>query len=707
MTASPSSTPQTDSGVRRGGAPGVLIVGMPKTGTSALYASIKQVGGFLPIYEIASAAQVAYLAARADVPRLAKVLVPRLGELGPDLSTFDRKVVIVRDPRDVVISWLLYRPFLQGNHTNAAFIDELVDQLRRKEADPASVSLADLHAVYERHRLPVTRRADYADWFRQQRDFLDAHPDALLLRYEDYLAGQVDALVDHLGFDISNRAELGEYNGFNTRAKAAGGWRHWFTDTDVADHRALFDPYLELHGYDRDWTLAPEPVVEPRVSSEHVRKHVQRLLDNPPSTGNLLSAERYTPERIEWLQAAADDGRETSMLELALAHRDGLGVPQDRGRMAELLQDLTARGNPFGLVQLGFAYRYGVGVPLDAELASKHFAAAAAQRGNARTKALMQKLTPEWEDVAGVARTSARRPARSDDHAAAATVPAPPPVDPEKVVRRILKRQPPKPQQEARRLAGNALTSAKRYVVFIGYPRSGHTLVGQLLNAHRDALISHELDAGSLVMNHAYGRERLFAAIAQQDADFGAIGRMWTGYDYTVPGSAQGQTQHPLVIGDKKGSATTALLNRHPEALARLAEVVALPVTVIHVSRHPLDNIATMITRAEDETHDRIVERYLKLAAAVQASKERYAERLTWVDVATEDVIADAAGELSRLAGALDLDPEPGWLAACSAVVAPRPSRTRDKIEWRPRTVERVAQAVAELPLLQHYDISV
>ena len=31
--------------------------------------------------------------------------------------------------------------------------------------------------------------------------------------------------------------------------------------------------------------------------------------------------------------------------------------------------------------------------------------------------------------------------------------------------------------------------------MFIGYPRSGHTLVATFLDAHQDAIIGHELDA--------------------------------------------------------------------------------------------------------------------------------------------------------------------------------------------------------------------
>jgi hypothetical protein len=37
------------------------------------------------------------------------------------------------------------------------------------------------------------------------------------------------------------------------------------------------------------------------------------------------------------------------------------------------------------------------------------------------------------------------------------------------------------------------------YVTSVGYPRSGHSLVGSLINAHPEALIAHELDAIALI----------------------------------------------------------------------------------------------------------------------------------------------------------------------------------------------------------------
>lgn len=378
----------------------VLVVGMPKTGTSAVYASLKQAGDFLSIYEVGNVGQVRYLARHADRNRLAKVLVPRLVDIEPELGVFRQRIVTVRDPRDVVVSWLLYRPFLHDNHLNEPFVRDLIEALERKEASPRDVSLQELHSVFERHQVPITRMSDYKSWLALEERFTIQNPGAPIVRYEDYLRGDLEVVEEQLGLKLSSRARLGSYNDFNERAKSSEGWRHWFTESDVERYRPLFAPYLERHGYGDDWVLADDPTIDPDVSSRHVRKNVDRLVDQPPSTGSLLAAEKYTPDRIDLLRAACEDGREPSIVELALAHRDGLGVDRDPARAVELLQDVAARGNPLAMVHLGLAHRKGIGVARDEEQASRLFKSAAEVRGNLRVKAMMRKLDAGWSAVA-------------------------------------------------------------------------------------------------------------------------------------------------------------------------------------------------------------------------------------------------------------------------------------------------------------------
>jgi hypothetical protein len=68
--------------------------------------------------------------------------------LGPDFSEasiaqFDKIVWIVRDPRDRLVSYILYRHYDHRYHDDQ-FVHEQLELLRRKELDPGAVSMVEL-----------------------------------------------------------------------------------------------------------------------------------------------------------------------------------------------------------------------------------------------------------------------------------------------------------------------------------------------------------------------------------------------------------------------------------------------------------------------------------------------------------------------------------------------------------------------------------
>src|SRR5437016_14440476 len=91
-----------------------------------------------------------------------------------------------------------------------------------------------------------------------------------------------------------------------------------------------------------------------------------------------------------------------------------------------------------------------------------------------------------------------------------------------------------------RRRCARDLATVERFCLFVGYPRSGHSLVGALLNAHRHAVVAHELDVMRYVTG-GYSREEIYRLLLWKDGRFQSKGRSHNGYDYTVPGQWQGR----------------------------------------------------------------------------------------------------------------------------------------------------------------------
>jgi hypothetical protein len=237
------------------------------------------------------------------------------------------------------------------------------------------------------------------------------------------------------------------------------------------------------------------------------------------------------------------------------------------------------------------------------------------------------------------------------------------------------------------------------FVLFVGCPRSGHSLLGSLLDAHADAVIAHELDALRYVAA-GWTRGELYARILLHDREFTAAGREWFGYDYTVPGQWQGRFRQLRVIGDKRGGVTTQRLAKDPSLLDRLEAVVRVPLRILHVTRNPFDNIVTMARRS-GESLDQASRRYLELCDAVASIHSRRSGAI--IDVRHEDLVADVPGRLGAICRWIGLEPDADYLAACSAVTFDRPRHTRGEMPWSAGLRERIRTAVGQYEFLRGY----
>jgi hypothetical protein len=263
----------------------------------------------------------------------------------------------------------------------------------------------------------------------------------------------------------------------------------------------------------------------------------------------------------------------------------------------------------------------------------------------------------------------------------------------------------PGSQEQAKRFLAE-YGEPRSFLMFIAWPRSGHSLVGALLDAHPDMAIAHELHVFDW-FGEEFTREQLMYFCWQNARHYGMAGRVWGDFDYTVPGQWQGRVRSLRVLGDKKGGDTSAVLARIPENLANTQKRLRLDMKIIHAVRHPLDNIATMALRLREEGADRpmvlALDRYRRYAQANQ----RVCETLgpSAITVWHEDLVADPRAELRRLAAFLDVEPDPTWIEACAATVRPSPNRSRDRIRWTESRLDVVRAMAREFDFLRRYEL--
>jgi hypothetical protein len=268
-------------------------------------------------------------------------------------------------------------------------------------------------------------------------------------------------------------------------------------------------------------------------------------------------------------------------------------------------------------------------------------------------------------------------------------------------------------------------------VQFLGFPRSGHSVVGALLDAHPEAIIAHELDLMGLLAKGVSVRSAL--ALAHDNARrFAAQGRFWNGYSYEVEGGHGGYAETLRVIGDKKGDRALTALLENPELASRLQGETGLILTWIVVVRNPFDNIATMELR-RGRTYDRLRVAHGNSARFEQELRKRqgddvpeqvseaiidtYVTQLHGLETAIaaleaadnrviiihhDSLSAAPEAELARLVDALGVSPDKRWLEGAVRLVKPA-SRSRDKVRWDARQVKQVEAMINDSDLLARY----
>jgi hypothetical protein len=189
---------------------------------------------------------------------------------------FDKIVLLVRDPRDLLISKALYRVYgANPLHADSAKLDQYLELLRAKERDPRTVPFTRIPALFQSliGRAPnpdggIARLLDYAVGFH------DAFPGCIVLKYEVMVAGQFDSLAQYLSLPAeAMKPNVPDALRRVVRSSRAGNWRDWFCPEDVGHYRPLLSAYMDRYGYSDDWALNSEP----RIRREECSEYVMRL----------------------------------------------------------------------------------------------------------------------------------------------------------------------------------------------------------------------------------------------------------------------------------------------------------------------------------------------------------------------------------------------------------------------------------------------
>jgi hypothetical protein len=243
------------------------------------------------------------------------------------------------------------------------------------------------------------------------------------------------------------------------------------------------------------------------------------------------------------------------------------------------------------------------------------------------------------------------------------------------------------------------------YCEFVGYPRSGHSLVGALLNAHPDMVFAHEL-AALRYARLGFGRDQIYWLILRNARRAARGGRALGGYVYDVPGQWQGRVRTLRVIGDKEGYGATVRIAASPAYLRRLRRVVDARIRFIHVVRNPYDIVTTRARRVRRYAEDpeSCIRDLFSLCGTVASFKESLSPGEIF-EIRHESLLREPRRGLSELCAFLGVDPAEDWIRDCVGILYEKPNKSRfaGPVTWTPDLVELVRGQMSRFPFLRGY----
>ena len=257
----------------------------------------------------------------------------------------------------------------------------------------------------------------------------------------------------------------------------------------------------------------------------------------------------------------------------------------------------------------------------------------------------------------------------------------------------------------------SSFRNIREFCLFIGYGRSGHTLVASMLNAHPEIVLGIEWGVFTY-LKLGYRKNQIFYSIIENSKRFSnELDNSWTGYSYAIKNSWQGKFSTLKVIGDKHGGMNAERLIKDPAMLALTESRIAIKPKIIHAVRNPFDVITT-ITKRRYEKRDpsynpknldllSFIELFFKHADIIKQLKaDAYYDI---VDIYHEKLIADPKPEIEKLIHFFGLNAAEPYYESCAAILYKTPNKSRKSIEWPANLIAYVENKIREYDFLQHY----
>ena len=288
-------------------------------------------------------------------------------------------------------------------------------------------------------------------------------------------------------------------------------------------------------------------------------------------------------------------------------------------------------------------------------------------------------------------------------------------------------------------LSRDVIDGIKKFVFFVGYSRSGHSIVGTLMDAHPHVIIPHEYSLFQRFDNlnrapKSSWRDNLYNILYRKsiwNVDH-FLANTRKGYALGVDGLWQGKYDRYIeVIGDKSGGMTTIGYMENKQKFLRnyqkLKEEVKVPLRIIHVLRNPYDMFATHMVMGKigevefarlkaqspvskvqipDDKFEKITrDRFKQFSTAVELIRDVFGEDNV-LTLHNSDMVREPRKTLEKLFAFLGVSATEQYFSICADKIYSSPSRSRDLMAWSPEQRESVQKRMEKYEMLNRYNFT-
>ena len=287
-------------------------------------------------------------------------------------------------------------------------------------------------------------------------------------------------------------------------------------------------------------------------------------------------------------------------------------------------------------------------------------------------------------------------------------------------------------------LSAKDVNDVETFLFFIGYPRSGHSILASMIDAHPNAIVAHEFNVFPKLYGHLdllTNKTALYNALYQNSGKQLAHGWRSMDHSFTSKGyslklegsqSWQGKFRRLKVIGDKSGGITVRMYRDRPspfiQVYQQLSKLVHVPLKAIHMVRNPYDMLATrLLYRFSNQRRQKAnftsAHPVNNPGNVSQAMKNLYSEAKAVVDMSRElslsvlevhnvDFIENPRREMRRMCQFLGLQCSTAYLDMVVQSTFTKLSVTRHSLVWREEARRFIDTHILSFPFFNRYSFS-